>query len=69
MHVGRRRSPAAARSGICGRVLPEGEFLILTRYAAAAGRTKTDVVWELIRGLEQTLSRKARLDAKSARTK
>jgi predicted DNA-binding protein len=32
--------------------LPEGEFRLLTRYAAETGRTKTDVVREFIRSLE-----------------
>jgi hypothetical protein len=49
--------------------MPEGEFLLLTRYAAAAGRTKTDVVRELIRGLEQKLPRKTQRQTKSAGTK
>jgi hypothetical protein len=40
--------------------MPESEFRLLARYAAAAGRTKTDVVRELIRGLELELPRKAR---------
>jgi len=40
--------------------LPETEFLLLTRYAAAAGRTKTDVVRELIRSLAQTPEAKAK---------
>jgi predicted DNA-binding protein len=44
--------------------MPESEFRLLTRFAAAAGRTKTDVVRELIRGLEQKLPRKARLETK-----
>jgi predicted DNA-binding protein len=46
--------------------MPESEFLLLTRYAAATGRTKTDVVRELIRGLEQKLPRKAQRQTKSA---
>jgi hypothetical protein len=32
--------------------LPETEFLILTRYAAATRRTKSDIVREFIRSLE-----------------
>lgn len=40
--------------------LPESEFLLLTRFAAAAGRTKTDVVRELIRGLRQEMAREAK---------
>lgn len=46
--------------------MPESEFRLLTRFAAAAGRTKTDVVRELIRSLEQKLPRKARLEPKAA---
>jgi len=49
--------------------MPESEFRLLTRYAAAVGRTKTDVVRELIRGLEPKLPRKAKRETKSAETK
>jgi hypothetical protein len=32
--------------------LPEGEFHALTRYAAATGRTKTEIIREFVRSLE-----------------
>ena len=41
--------------------LPESEFLLLARYAAETGRTKTDVVRELLRSLEQKLPPEAKL--------
>ena len=41
--------------------LPESEFLLLARYAAETGRTKTDVVRELLRSLEQKLAPEAKL--------
>jgi predicted DNA-binding protein len=40
--------------------MPESEFRLLARYAAAAGRTKTDVVRELIRSLEPRETKKTR---------
>jgi hypothetical protein len=49
--------------------MPESEFRLLTRYAVAMGRTKTDVVRELIRGLEQKLPRKVRHDPKPTKAK
>jgi predicted DNA-binding protein len=45
--------------------LPESEFRVLERYAAATGRTKTDLVREWIRSLE----REPALKAKPAVTK
>lgn len=47
--------------------LPESEFRLLARYAAEARRTKTDVVRELIRSLEQKPSKQAREAKRSAR--
>jgi predicted DNA-binding protein len=41
--------------------LPESEFLLLAHYAAETGRTKTDVVRELLRSLEQKLAPEAKL--------
>ena len=32
--------------------MPDNEILILTRYAAATGRTKTEIVREFVRSLE-----------------
>ena len=49
--------------------MPESEFRLLARYAAAAGRTKTDVVRELIRGLEQKSPREAQRETGAKKTK
>jgi len=45
--------------------MPESEFRLLTRYAAAVGRTKTDVVRELIHSLE---AREAKAKAKKPKS-
>lgn len=42
--------------------LTESEFLLLTRYAAATGRTKTEIVREFVRSLEQKPAREAKVE-------
>jgi hypothetical protein len=43
--------------------LPEAEFLTLTPYAAAARRTKTEIIREFVRSLEPILETRAKATA------
>lgn len=47
--------------------LPKGEFDLLAKYAVAARRTKSEIVREFIRGLEQKAPSEARKKAKPAK--
>ena len=40
--------------------LPESEFLILARYAAATRRSKTEIIREFVRSLEPKPTREAK---------
>jgi hypothetical protein len=40
--------------------MPDNEILILARYAAATGRTKTEIIREFVRSLESKPAREAK---------
>jgi hypothetical protein len=41
--------------------LPEAEFALLTAYAKAAGRTKTEIIREFVRSLAPRETKKAKV--------
>jgi hypothetical protein len=40
--------------------MPDNEILILARYAAATGRTKTEIIREFVRSLESEMASEAK---------